>query len=100
MTTKKQTQIPFGDDNQKGKGKGKGKGEGKGKGKGKSKRESKADTGIPRFAQNEGERRAACEWAISARLFGFRIAGSCLRPLHFWSGRFAKNTYENSRVSG
>jgi hypothetical protein len=88
MTTKKQTQIAFGDDNQKGQRKGKSKGEGEGKGKGKAR--AKAGTGIPRLAQNEGERRAACEWAISARLFGFRIAGSCLRPLHFLGGRLAK----------
>ena len=39
-------------------------------------------------------------WAVSAQLFGFRIAGSCLPPLHFLGGRFANNTYENSRVSG
>src|SRR3979490_1243638 len=39
-------------------------------------------------------------WAISARLFAFRVAWGCLRPLHFLGGRFAKNTYENSRVSG
>src|SRR5258707_12571959 len=29
-------------------------------------------------------------WAVSAQLFAFRVAGSCLCPIHFWSGRFAK----------
>jgi hypothetical protein len=37
--------------------------------------------------------KAKCRgWAVSAQLFAFRIAGDCLRPLHFLSGRFAKNT--------
>ena len=31
------------------------------------------------------------DWAISARLFAFRIAGGCLRPIHFLGGQFAKN---------
>jgi hypothetical protein len=48
-------------------------------------------------ANAKGERE---ECAVNARLFAFRIAAGCLRPLHFLSGQFAKNTYENSRVSG
>jgi hypothetical protein len=32
------------------------------------------------------------EWAVSAQLFAFRVAGSCLGPLHFLGGQFAKNT--------
>ena len=49
-----------------------------------------SNAGIRDSCRMTARRRGACEWAISARLFGFRIAGSCLRPLHFLSGQFAK----------